>query len=83
MPLNIKDPEAHALARALQRETGATMTRAVTEALREQLQRVRRRWKSRANAEELVEIGRRCAGNLKGAVVDHATQLYDQRGLPR
>lgn len=35
MSLNIKDPEAHRLAKAVQRETGETMTHAVTQALRE------------------------------------------------
>ena len=33
MTLNIKDPEAHKLARKLAEQTGETMTRAVTEAL--------------------------------------------------
>lgn len=37
MSLNVKDAEAHELARALAKETGETMTRAVTEALREPL----------------------------------------------
>ena len=50
MPLNIKDPEAHKLAKALQRETGETMTHAVTEALRERLERVRHRRKPEATA---------------------------------
>jgi antitoxin VapB len=35
MSLNVKDPEAHRPAQAIARETGETMTRAVTEALRE------------------------------------------------
>jgi antitoxin VapB len=84
MPLNIKDPEAHKLAKALQRETGETMTHAVTEALRERLERVRRRRRKReATAEELLSIGRRCASTLKGPAVDHGTLLYDERGLPR
>lgn len=83
MPLNIKDPEAHKLAKALRQETGETMTRAVTEALRERLERVRRQRKPEATAEELLAIGRRCASALKGPVVDHATLLYDERGLPR
>ena len=83
MPLNIKDPEAHKLAKALQRETGETMTRAVTEALRERLERIRRRRKLEATAEELLAIGRRCASTLKGPAVDHGTLLYDERGLPR
>lgn len=83
MPLNIKDPEAHKLAKALQRETGETMTRAVTEALRERLERVRRRRNKEATAEDLLAIGRRCATTLKGPAVDHGTLLYDERGLPR
>ena len=83
MPLNIKDPEAHKLAKALQRETGETMTRAVTEALRERLERVQRRRKPETTAQELLQIGRRCASALKGPVVDHGTLLYDERGLPR
>jgi antitoxin VapB len=83
VPLNIKDPEAHKLAKALQRETGETMTHAVTEALRERLERVRRLRKPEATTEELLTIGRRCASTLKGPAVDHGTLLYDDRGLPR
>jgi antitoxin VapB len=83
MTLNIKDSEAHKLAKALARETGETMTHAVTEALRQRLEGVRRRRKPQATAAELVEIGRRCARTLKRPAVDHATLLYDERGLPR
>ena len=83
MPLNIKDPEAHKLAKALQRETVETMTHAVTGALRERLERIRRRRKPEATAEELLTIGRRCASTLKGPAVDHGTLLYDERRLPR
>jgi antitoxin VapB len=83
MTLNIKDPEAHKLARALARETGVSMTRAVTEALRERLERARRRRGREATAAELLEIGRRCASTLKGPPVDHGTLLYDKRGLPK
>lgn len=39
MSLNIKDPEAHRLATAIAQETGETMTRVVTEALRERFER--------------------------------------------
>ncbi len=83
MALNIKDPEAQKLAQALARETGETMTNAVTEALRERLARVRRRPKPEVTAAELLAIGRRCASTLKGPAVDHETLLYDERGLPR
>jgi antitoxin VapB len=81
--LNIKNPEAHKLAKTLQRETGETMTHAVTEALRERLERVRRRAKPEATAEDLLAIGRRCASALRGPAVDHGVLLYDKRGLPR
>jgi len=81
--LNIKDPEAHKLAQALARETGETMTRAVREALRERLERARRRRRPEATAADLMEIGRRCASMLKGRPIDHAKLLYDKWGLPR
>ena len=83
MTLNIKDPEAHDLARALAEETGETMTRAVTQALRERLLRVRRNRRPEATVEDLLSIGRRCAATLRGKPVDHAELLYDERGLPR
>lgn len=83
MPLNIKDPETHHLARALARETGETMTRAVTEALRERLERVRRKHKKEVTAKDLLAIGKRCATTLKRPPVDHAALLYDEKGLPR
>jgi len=83
MTMNIKHPETHKLAQALARETGETMTRAVTEALRERLERVRRRRKPEATEAALLAIGRRCASTLKGPAVDHGTLLYDERGLPR
>jgi len=83
MTLNIKHPEAHRLARKLAQQTGETMTRAVTEALRERLARVSRAVKPEALAEDLLSIGRRCAATLTGKPVDHGALLYDERGLPR
>ncbi len=83
MAMNIKDPEAYELAKALKQETGESLTHAVTEALRERLERVRRRAKPNATAEELLAIGRRCASTLRQPTVDHGTLLYDERGLPR
>ena len=41
MSLNVKDPEAHRLAQAIAKATGETLTRAVTEALRERYERLR------------------------------------------
>jgi antitoxin VapB len=81
--LNIKDPKAHHLAQKLSRETGETMTKAVTVAIQERLERITRQRKGEATARELLEIGRRCASRLKKPPVDHAVLLYDERGLPR
>lgn len=83
MPLNIKDPTAHTLAQTLAKETGETMTHAVTKAIRERLERIRRQRKPDATAAELLAIGRRCASTLKGKPIDHDAMLYDERGLPR
>jgi antitoxin VapB len=82
MSLNIKDPEAHRLAQQIARATGETMTRVVTEALRERLSRLERR-SARASVEELLAIAERAASHVKRPYVDHAELLYDERGLPR
>jgi antitoxin VapB len=83
MSLNIKDPETHKLAQLLAEETGESMTQAVTVALKEKLRHVRRAKRSAAIAEELRAIGKRFRSHLKGPVEDHATFLYDERGLPK
>ncbi len=83
MTLNIKDPEAHQFARKLAEQTGETLTRAVTEALRERLARLTRAQKPETTAEDLLAIGRRCAATLKGRPVDRASLLHDERGLPK
>jgi antitoxin VapB len=84
MALNIKNKETHRLIEQLARTTGENMTEAVTEAVREKLERVRRQRKS-GLAKRLVEIGRDCAAHLKEPYrsVDHGDLLYDEKGLPR
>jgi antitoxin VapB len=81
MSLNIKNGETHRLAADLATLTGESMTRAVTVALRERLERVRR--SQGASAAELLEIGRRCAAHLEAPPVEHGDLLYDDRGLPK
>jgi antitoxin VapB len=84
MSLNIKSEEAHRLARELARLTGESMTAAVTEAVRERLDRVRR-GDAVGLADRLVAIGKDCAVRLKEPfrTADHGDLLYDERGLPR
>ena len=82
MSLNIKDPEAHRLAQAIAQVTGETLTRAVTEALRERYDRIQRR-DSDALATDIRAIAARAAGHLKRPYLDHAELLYDEHGLPK
>jgi antitoxin VapB len=82
MSLNVKDPEAHRLAQAIAKATGETLTRAVTEALRERYERLRVR-RGKASVEELLAIAKRASAQVKGPYLDHAELLYDERGLPK
>jgi antitoxin VapB len=82
MTLNIKDPEAHRLARAIARTTGETMTRAVTEALRERHERLQRR-DAAALAADIRAIAKRAAAHVQRPYLDHAELLYDEHGLPK
>jgi antitoxin VapB len=82
MSLNIKDPEAHQLAQAIAKATGETMTRAVTEALRERYRRLQSR-PGKASVHELLGIARRASAQVKRPYPDHAELLYDEHGLPK
>jgi antitoxin VapB len=84
MSLNIKNKEAHRLAEELAKLTGDSMTTAVTIALRERLERVRRE-QCPSLADRLLKIGQDCAAHLKEPFrsADHGDLLYDERGLPR
>ena len=84
MGLNIKNEETHRLAQELATLTGESMTAAVTEAVRERLDRLRRA-KGVSLADRLVEIGKDCATHLKEPFrsAEHGELLYDDRGLPR
>jgi len=84
MGFNIKNEEAHRLAKKLAVLTGESMTAAVTKALRERLEQVRRA-KSDSLADRLLAIGKRTAAHLKEPFrsADHGELLYDEHGLPR
>jgi antitoxin VapB len=85
MGLNLKSAKAHRLAAELARLTGESMTKAVTEAIRERLERETRRRHASTLAEELLAIGRRCAPHMSRPAysLDHGDLLYDERGLPK
>jgi len=82
--LNIKNEEAHRLARELASLTGESMTVAVSEAIRERLERVRGS-SEEGMAEHLLRIGRDCAAHLKEPYksAEIGDLLYDDKGLPK
>ncbi len=83
MSLNVKNPEAHKLAQAVAKETGETLTEAVTVALRERLARLRKARKQQKLVEEILAISDRFVKQMKGPLIDHDTFLYDENGLPK
>jgi antitoxin VapB len=64
--------------------TGESMSAAVTEAIRERLDRVRRERGARLS-DRLLAIGKDCAVRLKEPFrsADHGDLLYGEDGLPR
>lgn len=83
MALNIRNLEAEKLAEAVAAMTGETKTQAVTEALRDRLEALKRRKSRRSVADRLDEIGKHCASL---PVLDHRSPDeilgYDEHGLP-
>ena len=83
MALNIRNRRTEELAEALARHAGETRTEAVTKALHDRLERVRRERSGRSLARELDDIALHCASL---AVLDdrEADNIlgYDKRGLP-
>lgn len=84
MAMNIKNQETQKLAQELAKLTGESMTAAITEALRERLERVRGNH-GNSLADRLVKIGKDCAAHLREPYrsVDHGELLYNEKGLPR
>ena len=85
MALNIKSKEAHELAAELAGLTGKSMTAVVIDALSAALDEQRRAMEKEVRAQELMEIGRRCASHLQShaTAAQHGEVLYDERGLPQ
>jgi antitoxin VapB len=86
MSLNIKNPEAHALAARLAKKTGETLTDAVTTALRERLERLDGTAAyDEALYQKLKAIATDCRKHIKEPYlsIEHGDLLYDERGLPK
>jgi antitoxin VapB len=74
--------KAHRLAQAIANETGESITRAVTEALRERYERLHKRDPA-ALAADIRAIAGRASAHIKQPYLDHADFLYDEHGLPK
>jgi len=68
------------MAQELAALTGESMTAAVTEAVRERLDRV----KKQGMVERIMKIAKESSALLKGEPLpDHGELLYDENGLPK
>jgi antitoxin VapB len=87
MSLNIKNPETYRLVKELADATGQSMTAAVTNAVRERLDRIRaergddHEARVRRMLEMAAEIGRRMPPGYLDQDFDEL--LYDENGLPK
>ncbi len=84
MTMNIKNPEAHRLAKELADELGVSITEAVMTAIREKLHRVTGDLSDsrfREISRLLDDISSRIPPDQRH--LDHADLLYDERGLPK
>ncbi len=83
MNLNIKNDEAHRLATQLAQLTGETLTKAVTIALKERLEREKKQRNRAGVANALMQVARRCNAR---PILDNrnpeAILGYDEHGLP-
>jgi antitoxin VapB len=84
MGMNIKNPETQRLIQDLAALTGESLTAAITEAVRERLDRVQRD-RGISLADQIMTIGKDCSTHLKEPFrsIEHGDLLYDSRGLPR
>lgn len=83
MALNIRNPETERLAETLAKLTGETKAQAVTKALRDRLDRIRRERSRRRLADELDEIALHCASlPIRDARDAEDILGYDEHGLP-
>jgi antitoxin VapB len=82
MALNIRNMEAERPAKAVAEMTGETKTEAVTKALRERMESLKRR-RRKSLADELDEIARHCAAlPVLDKRCDDEIIGYDENGMP-
>ncbi|MBV8056782.1 MAG: type II toxin-antitoxin system VapB family antitoxin [Deltaproteobacteria bacterium] len=83
MALNIRNPKAEKLASDLAALTGESKTEAVTKALKERLEHIKRLRRKRHIADRLDEIAKHCASLPLLDRRKPEDMLYNEQGLPR
>lgn len=85
MGLTIKNEETCRLAGELARLTGETKTGAITQALRERLEREARQRSTDERLRRMRAIAERCAALVGPGLssTEHGDLLYDEHGLPK
>ena len=86
MTLNIKTPEAHRLAKELAQLTGETLTEAVTQAIREKVERLKTKEFDQKRFDAVMRIANDISSRLSPEVkaLDIDELLYDSKtGLPK
>lgn len=86
MTLNIKNPEAHKLATQIAKQTGETLTQAVTQALRERAERLKAGKFDQKKFDALMRIANDAAARMSPELrdLDIDEFLYDSKtGLPK
>lgn len=86
MSLNIKNPEAHKLATQIAKQTGESLTEAVTQALRERAERLKVKKFDQKKFDALMRIADDCASRMSPEFrnLDIDELLYDsETGLPK
>jgi antitoxin VapB len=88
MALHLTDPETDRLARELARETGETLTMAVSRAVKERLDRVKTKQEADderflADIEKIVSGVRPKWRRGKKTGREMIDEMYDENGLPR
>lgn len=83
MALNIRNAKTEKLAASIALMTGETKTEAVTKALQERLDNLKRRRSRKRLADELDEIAKHCASlPVRDLRSDEEIIGYDKKGLP-
>ena len=85
MTLNLKNPKTCGLAHELAELTGESLTTAITEALRERLERIRKRDSEEERYQRIHAIVLDMQSRFKEPYrsMDWDEYLYDERGLPK